>query len=659
MDSTDGKNRLVFCRINRATQFGWWSPNYPEVIMKKFCLSIFVTILIVTPYFLQAQQDSLFLLDSTRILGPAFSIQRRMEIAFNGSIDLVIWSDAREYTLVNPAELYGARIQKNNFLLLDSLGLKLSETAGISGFLACASDSTNFLVVTQELEAQIFDSTGNPVCASFQISSHNGASTLISATFGGGSYFVVWQDLPYSQGNIYGARISPAGTVLDTNAILINTGYTDQFFPSTCSGPGCYLVAWRRGNNQRKIYASRVAYDGTLIDTNEILIASSSPDREKPQVAFGDSLWLIVFEAGTLCGGIFAVRLDINGNVLDPNPIVISNNITAEWCASVSYDGNNFGVFYSDGYGNLWLNFVNKDGQISPPILVSPLNYAFISTSIFDGTNYIVVYENTWDVYAAQVRPDGSVIQSDFLVTHSAYGQEKSRTGYGGTDYLAVWQDQRNSAWYPNVFGARIKRDGTVLDPQGIRIALGQKWLSLPDVCSNGTNYLVAWQEGRPSYEQLDVRASRVSTDGAILDDIPIATSSGWNEKLPALASDGDKYLVTFTSDEGNFLIYDIMGILVNADGSIVPREDFQSRPTVINIIIQPRHSVMVNLYISAAGGMQGVPVHIVGPISMELGFRPQVRCLITEVFRLLSPRIPSVVFMVNEQKLVLTAQIS
>jgi hypothetical protein len=537
--------------------------------MRNFYLGVLVAILIAMPSSLKAQ-ESLFVFDSTRILGPAFKNQGNMNIAFNGSLYFVFWGDTREYTIFNPANLYGARVQQNNFTLLDSLGLKLSET---TDFLACASDSTNFLIVKGSLEAQILDTTGNPICPPFQISSHNLNSTLIGATFGGGNYFVVWHDHA-SPGYIRGARITPSGVVIDTNTIVIATG-SDLWFPSTCSGGGYYCVVWRQGNNQTKIYASRVTYDGTVIDTNGILVATQDfnfgPD--KPKVAFGDSLWLIVFESWYISGGIGAVRMDINGNILDPNPIVISLEWTGEWEASVNYDGENFGVFYTNGYGYVWGKFVNRYGQIVNSCLVSPLNYGFISTSIFDGTNYIIAYENTWDVYAAQVRPDGYVISSDILLTYSAYGQEKSRTAFDGTNYLVVWQDQRNSAWYPNIYGARIGKDGTVYDPQGFGIAIGQQWLCNPDITYNGANYLVAWRKGRPgyeTYEQPDVWASRVSRNGVVLDNIPIATSESFWERDPAVASDGDKYLVTFTSNEGDWYS-DIMGILVNSDGSIVP----------------------------------------------------------------------------------------
>jgi len=66
-----------------------------------------------------------------------------------------------------------------------------------------------------------------------------------------------------------------------------------------------------------------------------------------------------------------------------------------------------------------------------------------------------------------------------------------------------------------------------------------------PAVAFDGTNYLVAWQDGRGTY--YDVYGARVSPAGAVLDPAGIAFSTAEREQLaPALAFDGTNYFVTW-----------------------------------------------------------------------------------------------------------------
>jgi hypothetical protein len=70
-----------------------------------------------------------------------------------------------------------------------------------------------------------------------------------------------------------------------------------------------------------------------------------------------------------------------------------------------------------------------------------------------------------------------------------------------------------------------VRNDGTVLDPNGIAVAVTGADEAAPAVSWNGTNWLVAWKRDGGT-----VIASRIAVHGEVLDPsgIPIAVMGGW-----------------------------------------------------------------------------------------------------------------------------------
>ena len=98
--------------------------------------------------------------------------------------------------------------------------------------------------------------------------------------------------------------------------------------------------------------------------------------------------------------------------------------------------------------------------------------------------------------------------------------------GYHNQPFLVVWEDWRNSS--PAIYGARVTIDGTVLDPDGIRISRDSDAARNPAVTyapSTG-EYLVVWEENA-SDSLPHIVGARVLTSGLVLDTVPIRISNG------------------------------------------------------------------------------------------------------------------------------------
>ncbi|MBE0433266.1 hypothetical protein IBX73_07365 [candidate division WOR-3 bacterium] len=94
--------------------------------------------------------------------------------------------------------------------------------------------------------------------------------------FDGVNYLVVWYD--YDGGTdsaIYGTRVTPDGVVLDPEAIPISVASGYQFFPAVAFDGRYYVVTWhdhRSGNYD--IYGARVTTEGTVLEPSGFALTS-------------------------------------------------------------------------------------------------------------------------------------------------------------------------------------------------------------------------------------------------------------------------------------------------------------------------------------------------------------------------------------------------
>ena len=97
-------------------------------------------------------------------------------------------------------------------------------------------------------------------------------------SFDGTNYLVVWQQLPGSGADqtlahINGARVTPAGAVLDSPSIAISSTPQGQYSPVVAFDGTNYLVAWEDQRQQPgdDIYAVRVSSSGAQCRTTSFV----------------------------------------------------------------------------------------------------------------------------------------------------------------------------------------------------------------------------------------------------------------------------------------------------------------------------------------------------------------------------------------------------
>jgi hypothetical protein len=261
-----------------------------------------------------------------------------------------------------------------------------------------------------------------------------------------------------------------------------------------------------------------------------------------------------------------------------------------------------------------------------------------------DGKNYMVVWQSNrkspddYDVYATRVSPEGKVIDPHgFAISTAPSNQIFIDVAWGNGEYLAVWQDLRSHQRW-EIYGARFRPNGTVLDPEGIPIAVGKRNARHPQVAWDGKNFLVVWMEENQG-SGWDIAGARISPPGKLLDEeqILIAQAPG-DQASPAVAWGKDRYLVVWMeSGEISGARVDSSGKVLDPNGFVLSRSSRGAGyPTVAwskkhFVVIwgdqpaSPAARSLSGVLVSASGSVVGTEFTVAS--SANLHAFPSVRC--------------------------------
>jgi len=531
-----------------------------------------------------------FLIDTNFNYIPAPGNQYYPSVAFDGTNYLVVWSDNRNDSY---SDIYGARVSQTG-VVLDTVGIAISSATNYQSSPSVAFDGTNYLVVWTDERNGVSDIYGARVRqtgvvldpAGIAISTATSNQGCPSVTFAVMIYLVVWQDNRNGVTDIYGARVSQTGVVLDTTGIAISTAANDQWYPSVAFDDTNYLVVWSdtRSGSSADIYGTRVSQTGAVLDTLGIAISTAANYQWLPSVAFDDTNYLVVWHDGRSGSSddIYGARVSQTGVVLDTTGIAISTAANYQWLPSVDFDGANYLVVWhdtrSDSSRDIYGARVSQTGAVLDPagIAISTDPNGQLCPSVASGgTNYLVVWGDgrsgsSDDIYGARVSQTGVVLDTTGMVISTSvhfYHQYYPSVAFDGINYLVVWEDYRTGL--TDIYGARVSQTGAVLDPTGIAISTTANDQWLPSVAFDGANYLVVWSDER-SGSSADIYGARVSQIGVVLDTLGITISTAANDQwYPSVAFDGANYLVVW-GDGRSGSSDDIYGARVSQTGVVL-----------------------------------------------------------------------------------------
>jgi len=229
-----------------------------------------------------------------------------------------------------------------------------------------------------------------------------------------------------------------------------------------------------------------------------------APNRQSaPSVAYDGSRYLVVWEdrrasTGTLLSAVYGVRVTPSGAWLSPGGIGISNAANNQRAPALAFDGTNFLVAWEDNRGadySIYASRVDINGEVLDPggILVSSAtgNQNNPAVAANNGGGFVAWADGRGanvDLYGSRVTADGVVTDdpaTGIAISTATGDQTMPAAAFDGTNYFVVWDDQRDGTY--NVYGARVSTGGSVLDASGIAISTAANNQRVPAVAFGGS----------------------------------------------------------------------------------------------------------------------------------------------------------------------------
>jgi hypothetical protein len=255
-----------------------------------------------------------------KVLTMEFPSQFSPALAFNGTEFLVAWMDYRNSTSFDNNIVFGARLNSTG-QLLGSSGLLISRAVSYKQAIDVAGSPSQFLVVWEDRRAgggigdiygcrvagaNVLDVNGIPITTAA------GHQTGPAVATDGADFMTVWD----SSGSINGARVAQNGTVIDPGGVPIGVGSS----PDVAFGGGNFFVVWQDGQPLPHIRGARVN-NGTVLDPAGISIDPTPSTLQRyPHIAFNGTHFLVAWQDDrnptTSFTDIFSVLVDTAGTVL-------------------------------------------------------------------------------------------------------------------------------------------------------------------------------------------------------------------------------------------------------------------------------------------------------------------------------------------------------
>jgi hypothetical protein len=188
--------------------------------------------------------------------------------------------------------------------------------------------------------------------------------------FDGTNYLVVWTTADW-RNRISGRRITPLGDVLDAVPLAVSSGPLEAFdqSPSLAFDGTNFLVVWNRRYGIDNCYGSYTAFEvwgarvsagGAVVDTTGFPISNTPGHQRDPRVAFDGTRYLVVWSDSRAVlgamgcywgtgGGIRGARVAPSGQVADPTGVDFSSGMPwSLYSPALDFDGTNFLVVWED-----------------------------------------------------------------------------------------------------------------------------------------------------------------------------------------------------------------------------------------------------------------------------------------------------------------------
>ncbi|HEY4122342.1 MAG TPA: MYXO-CTERM sorting domain-containing protein, partial [Byssovorax sp.] len=324
-------------------------------------------------------------------------------------------------------------------LLTSSVAFQTDATA--TGFLMAWGDDDALLAVRIGDDGAIVDSPPMPLLVG------TNADVTPAVAFDGAQYLVVWADDRTGYDNIWGARVGLDGAPIDATPFAIGSAAANQTSPAVAFDGTNFVVAWvdARDNADGDIYAARVSQAGAVLDPQGLAVDTGQADAF-PAIAARPGGTILVW-SNTISFG----PDEEDGALLDTTGAITTGptrlfDVTAveqfATAASVGWNGTDFVVAYATESA---AKFARVDASLQlegTTSLGASSQFGAITPLVCNAGDCVVAW-GVGTLRAAHVAADGTVTPSggQRVVSLLQSAAESPSLVFDGDHYVLSYRD--------------------------------------------------------------------------------------------------------------------------------------------------------------------------------------------------------------------------
>ena len=527
----------------------------------------------------QVQQPAVSLLPET------YYLRFHLHLAYAQGIFLLTWADS--------PDTLGLRFD-TNLNVLDATPFVVADDTAVS---ALTTNGSQFYVVYHKMQPDFSTViTGARISPDGTLLDNPGVNisldhqpapdTIASVAWDGINWQVSWA----YNGAVSIARVNSEGQVLDPGGISITGPEAGQ---SAGDGTGGIHLIWTSFvYDQSDIVSAHIS--SNQVSTPSLTLSTGAPMQVYADFAVGSSGYMAVYRSDTdSAHRIHAHPLDINGNALTPEPIELESGDTiyGPGQPSVSWNGSVYLVTWNNNNG-IVAQRIQQDGTLvdaSPFVVIAaaigPTDVAAVGdTFLVVGRKYGSYPQYLYPV-AARVRgSDGAVLDTPPLYVGESYARSVAVTTFGDR-WLTVWfSAYTHDDSVGSTAGNFVNIDGTLGTSFSIYgpYSMGGNGINEVSAASNGITALVLLSAEVTSGVETDLIGRLVNADGTIQSVLNLTPWVG-NQYRPHAAWDGSQYVVAYTDQKNRFpqtidpldARGDLFGMRITGSGTIIDPQGF------------------------------------------------------------------------------------
>lgn len=246
---------------------------------------------------------------------------------------------------------------------------------------------------------------------------------------------------------------------------------------------------------------------------------------------------------------------------------------------SYAFDGRNYLVGIEDYQSTssvIAAQMIDATGAKVGP-LIKPNRSGIATTVAYDGTNYLMVWEDDqlgalqdgYQVYGQFISKAGKAVGVPFAISDANIWLDGIKVmAFGAGKYLVTYTrliipangDASNNRF---IGGRIVNPDGTM----GNKFRISKGFGDQSDVAFDGTNFFVVWTEDSQNKE---IRGRFVSPAGLCGAEISVNASAAPSDNPKSVAFDGTNYLVVWNDEMTGPRQWDVFGQRVSPSGALV-----------------------------------------------------------------------------------------